>query len=429
MGTKLSKSLDSQEDKHQQNGKEEWPEGSSKTSTLPASFRRKANQLSKTGSLPRNSAGLDKSLDRNTTFGQRFRKSCRNWARQKGLVSSNKENGALGSEKSTKDEAESEESASPANAQENNKDSRVESDKEQDIGSIVASLVVEAHKKKMASRAQSRAQSREVLLENPATDTQPAGKEQDEVGEGGKGESCEKKEEESYATVTVTTEEKTEDHTTSGLEPQEIVENVGGEEPGLQQHVGKQSGEEEEEDNRSESEDDKLIVGGDDNTDNTDKSDSDREESQHENEDDRRDNEDIKCQENHMQNANEEESENPEEEAGEATAVLELHSDEQEGNEVNGLENTEAEPETSAEERKESATSELIDINGSDNEELCEAQTVSGSGEDSQESSDDSAPECHSSEKQVGEIIYDIVEQCVTSEAVESEAAADKLER
>lgn len=423
MGTKLSKSLDSQEDKHQQNGKEEWPEGTSKTSTLPASFRRKAHQLSKTGSLPRNSAGLDKSLDRNTTFGQRFRKSCRNWARQKGLVSSNKENGAVGSGKSTKDEAESEESASQANAQENNKDSRVEPDKEQDIGSIVASLVVEAHKKKMASRAQSRAQSREVLLENPATDTEPAGKEQVEGGEGGKGESCEKKEEESYATVTLTTEEKTEDHTTSGLEPQEIVENVG-----LQQHVGKQSGEEEEEDNRSESEDDKLIVGGDDNTDKSDKSDSDREESQHENEDDRRDNEDIKCQENHMQNANEEESENPEEEASETTAVLELHSDEQEGNEVNGLENTEAEPETSAEEKKESATSELIDINGSDNEELCEAQTVSGSGEDSQESSDDSAPECQSSEKQVGEIIYDIVEQCVTSEAVESDAA-DKLER
>ena len=98
-------------------------------------------------------------------------------------MSSNKENGKLASEKSTKDEAVTEQTPSTATAQENNKDSSAESGKEQDIGSIVASLVVEAHKKKMASRAQSRAQSREVLLENSATETQSAEKEQVEVGE------------------------------------------------------------------------------------------------------------------------------------------------------------------------------------------------------------------------------------------------------
>ena len=102
---------------------------------------------------------------------------------------------------------------------------------------------------------------------------------------------------------------------------------------------------------------------------------------------------------------------------------------------MNGYENTETEPETSYEERKEPEQTELIDINGSDTEELREAQTVSSSGDSSQDSSDDSAPECVSSEKQVGEIIYDIVES-VTSEGVEearrgleSDVVADKLER
>ena len=413
MGTKLAKSLNQQEEQQHHNAGQDWPEGSSKTSTLPASFRRKAHNLSKTGSLPRNSAGPDKTFDRNTTFGQRLRKSCRNWAKQKGLVSSSKENGKLPAEKSTKDEAETE-AATPSVAA-----SSVEpdNDKEQDIGSIVASLVVEAHKKKMASRAQSRAQSRELLLENPPAETQPAEKEQVEVvGEVGEGESCEKKEEESCATVTA--EETKEDHTTSGQEPQ-----VGGdddEDIGRDQHLGKQSGEEEEEeeeeeDNRSESDDDKLIVGG---VDNTDKSDSEQDESQHENVDDRGDNVDIKCQDNHNQNADEEKSENCEEEAGDATAVLELQSDQPEGNEVNGCKNTETEPESSAEE---------IDKNGSDTEELCEAQTVSSSGEDSQDSSDDS--ESVSPEKQVGEIIYDIVESFTSDGVEESDPVADKLER
>ena len=125
----------------------------------------------------------------------------------------------------------------------------------------------------------------------------------------------------------------------------------------------------------------------------------------------------------------EEKSENCEEETGDATtAVLELQSDHQEGNEASGYENTETEPETSAEERKESENTEQIDINGSGNEELCEAQTVSDSREESLDRSD-SAPESVSPEKAVGEIIYDIVES-VSSEAVEeSDAAADKLER
>ena len=103
MGNKLTKSTDNQQEQLQVNG-QEFPESLSKTSTLPASFRRKTH-ISKTGSLPRNSGGLDKTFDRNTSFGQRFRKSCRNWARQKGLVSSNKENGKAPTESKIKDES------------------------------------------------------------------------------------------------------------------------------------------------------------------------------------------------------------------------------------------------------------------------------------------------------------------------------------
>ena len=59
------------------------------TSTLPASFRRKGKVVSQTGSLPRN-AGSQK-FERSTgaggsSIGKKIRKSCRNWAVQKGLV-------------------------------------------------------------------------------------------------------------------------------------------------------------------------------------------------------------------------------------------------------------------------------------------------------------------------------------------------------
>merc|ERR1712198_218354 len=59
------------------------------TSTLPASFRRKGKVVSPTGSLPRN-AGSQK-FERSTgaggsSIGKKFRKSCKNWAVQKGLV-------------------------------------------------------------------------------------------------------------------------------------------------------------------------------------------------------------------------------------------------------------------------------------------------------------------------------------------------------
>merc|ERR1719431_2550012 len=60
------------------NGKS-LPENFDKTSTLPASFRRRDEEVVMTGTLPRN-------LNRNQSFSKRFRKSCKNWAAQRGLI-------------------------------------------------------------------------------------------------------------------------------------------------------------------------------------------------------------------------------------------------------------------------------------------------------------------------------------------------------
>jgi len=85
MGTKFSKS--SKEEKKWDEFKgnvKSLPENFDKTSTLPASFRRTTEEVSRTGTLPRN-------LNRNQSFSKRFRKSCKNWAAQRGLIDPCKE--------------------------------------------------------------------------------------------------------------------------------------------------------------------------------------------------------------------------------------------------------------------------------------------------------------------------------------------------
>merc|ERR1712012_307025 len=123
--------------------------------------------VTKTGSLPRNAGGSN--FERSTagatgvnnSLGQKIRKSCRNWAVQKGLVQKSSKSGA-------KKDIPEEPKTCESSILEDETVAAVEhvEEKELDIGAIVASLVVEAHKKKMASRAQSRAQSREALLES-----------------------------------------------------------------------------------------------------------------------------------------------------------------------------------------------------------------------------------------------------------------------
>jgi len=175
MGTKLSKAnKKAKEDEAHTNGKA-LPENFGQTSTLPASFRKKGQYVNKsewTSSLPRNSGsskGPAKPLDRSASFSKRFRKSCRNWAAQKGLVNSSAQNG-----KASKISDENELLQHPDNVLEETKVMSnspqeipevivTEPEKEMDIASLVATLVVEAQKKKMASRAASRAQSRELL--------------------------------------------------------------------------------------------------------------------------------------------------------------------------------------------------------------------------------------------------------------------------
>ena len=159
MGTKHSKHSE----------QEQWSGSGDKTSTLPASFRRRGGQetVTKTGSLPRNAGGSN--FERSTagatgvnnSLGQKIRKSCRNWAVQKGLVQKSSKSG-------TKKDIPEEPKTCESSILEDETVAAVEhvEEKELDIGAIVASLVVEAHKKKMASRAQSRAQSREALLES-----------------------------------------------------------------------------------------------------------------------------------------------------------------------------------------------------------------------------------------------------------------------
>ena len=141
-------------------------EGAGQCSTLPASFRRGGpRQVARTGSLPRNTAAAA-NFERGAasasaaSFGQRIRKSCRNWAAQRGI----KQKKSAAEEKKTAatdaEDTQAEEVVLAADPV-----TEPEQEKELDIGAIVASLVVEAHKRKVASRIQSRAQSREMLLD------------------------------------------------------------------------------------------------------------------------------------------------------------------------------------------------------------------------------------------------------------------------
>merc|ERR1711935_1002523 len=73
----------------------EGPTTFDKTSTLPASFRNKSAAVTSTpapvdnkfGSLPRNSGTK---VDRSASFSKRFRKSCKTWAKDKGLFEGKK---------------------------------------------------------------------------------------------------------------------------------------------------------------------------------------------------------------------------------------------------------------------------------------------------------------------------------------------------
>ena len=410
MGNKLTKSTDNQQDQLQING-QEFPESLSKTSTLPASFRRKTH-ISKTGSLPRNSGGLDKTFDRNTSFGQRFRKSCRNWARQKGLVSSNKENGKAPTESKIKDESKTEDTP-PHVDQTEEPVTEQEKQSENDIGSIVASLVVEAHKKKMASRAQSRAQSREMLqVEEP-----------------------------------LNTEEM--------------------EVPSIEKDETSEKGPEESNENRSECQDSELIVNADDNAD---KYDSDSVQNEQENED-----------LVHKKCSEEEKSEKEEEDIVEASSDPTPSANEQLADEKDHHESPESAPEPDHVERNQTEVetgdcNELIDVSGSDSEGLCMAATETVSrtseeeGEEEEEEKEekeqeqeqehkkeqeeqekkenveeeeknveeeekedvsDSSEESESmsTEKQMGQIISDIVENVTCDTLEERDAVTGKLER
>jgi len=171
MGTKLSKSNKGGKVEEFIVNEKTLPDNFGQTSTLPASFRKKGQTVNRsewTGSLPRNSGkskGPPKQLDRSASFSKRFRKSCRNWAKQKGLVTGNKpadENEATGKPDVMTEKVEDK----PVEVQDVPEVIITEPEKEMDLAAIVATLVVEAHKKKMASRAQSRAQSREALLDD-----------------------------------------------------------------------------------------------------------------------------------------------------------------------------------------------------------------------------------------------------------------------
>jgi len=171
MGTKLSKSNKGGKVEEFIVNEKTLPDNFGQTSTLPASFRKKGQTVNRsewTGSLPRNSGkskGPPKQLDRSASFSKRFRKSCRNWVKQKGLVTGNKptdENEATGEPDVMTEKVEDK----PVEVQDVPEVIITEPEKEMDLAAIVATLVVEAHKKKMASRAQSRAQSREALLDD-----------------------------------------------------------------------------------------------------------------------------------------------------------------------------------------------------------------------------------------------------------------------
>merc|ERR1712012_378186 len=103
--------------------------------------------VTKTGSLPRNAGGSN--FERSTagatgvnnSLGQKIRKSCRNWAVQKGLVQKSSKSG-------TKKDIPEEPKTCESSILEDETVAAVEhvEEKELAIGAIVASLVVEAHK-------------------------------------------------------------------------------------------------------------------------------------------------------------------------------------------------------------------------------------------------------------------------------------------
>merc|ERR1712226_846728 len=130
-----------------------------KTATLPASFRkRNVNQEPTTSPTSPRGPGLN----RNASFSKRFRKSCRNWAVQKGIVDPKKKEDEKEGEQ--KEETATTVEAKPAPVRRNSCPDAAEVaevTKEDDLAAVVASLVVEAQKKKAASRSA----SREVLTE------------------------------------------------------------------------------------------------------------------------------------------------------------------------------------------------------------------------------------------------------------------------
>jgi len=116
--------------------------------------------------------GFNNGTSGNQSFGQKIRKSCRNWAVQRGLVQKPVQKCQNNGETPATVNQNIEDNTTEEVSADTNK--TVETSNEVDIGAIVAALVVEAHKKKMASRAQSRAQSKEVLLDEDNNNQVPS---------------------------------------------------------------------------------------------------------------------------------------------------------------------------------------------------------------------------------------------------------------
>jgi len=118
-----------------------------KTATLPASFR-KRNVNQETTTSPTSPRGPG--LNRNASFSKRFRKSCRNWAIQKGIVDPKKKEDEKEGEQ--KEETATNVEAKPAPVRRNSCPDAAEVaevTKEDDLAAVVASLVVEAQKRRL----------------------------------------------------------------------------------------------------------------------------------------------------------------------------------------------------------------------------------------------------------------------------------------
>lgn len=117
-----------------------------KTATLPASFRKRAtgHGQQETAS-PRNPG-----LNRNASFSKRFRKSCRKWAVEKGIVEPKKKEEVAVEKTEEVLSAEVVEEKKPSIVRRNSCPDAAEVAevvKEDDLAAVVASLVVEAQKK------------------------------------------------------------------------------------------------------------------------------------------------------------------------------------------------------------------------------------------------------------------------------------------